>query len=174
MQYAVMNYVRGSEGERLNSRFGNLITLYREDGGRTYLWNGIRWIEITDEGRYFPVSATTLIDSAGGSWGGGFTTAADTTYTFRPEDNLNIWPAGCHAVSILIAGLWDEAQPHEHSLSAKKNGGVLNELQIRDYSINKLILGQGIVQVDASGYFTLHAANHGVQNAVCRLLGYFL
>ena len=123
--------------------------------------------------QYVRVTPTHLWDSGPtNQWSGGYN-ANIGTYTFRPQDNSNLWPSNAKAVIILIGAMWAAAATSS-TLSARISGGTANEIQVRAFAASVLIPAQGFVQVDGNGYFDIAVSGANATNSVCRLLGYFL
>lgn len=99
---------------------------------------------------YFPVTPTRLTDSAGKAWNAaGINTG---TYTFRPQDNANIWPVRARAVVLLLAGRTSSASQSNYIEVARTSGGT-GEMTIRGQVSDIVAYIQGNVAVDADGYF---------------------
>jgi hypothetical protein len=122
---------------------------------------------------YFPVTPTNLWDSGVTNyWSGGFS-AAVGTYTFKPEDNSDLWPSNARGAIIMFGGSW-AAAANTSTMSARISGGSTNEAQVRAYAASILVPTQGIVRLDGSGYFDIIVAGATASNSFCRMVGYFL
>ena len=99
---------------------------------------------------YFPVTPTYLVDSAGTTWDSAVINTG--TYTFRPQDNANIWPARARAVQIFVSGRTSTAAQTNYVNVARTSGGT-SEMVVRGQANNITYNTQGVQAVDVDGYF---------------------
>lgn len=125
----------------------------------------------THTGRYVPVTATGLTDSAANSWGGG--AARNTgTYTFRPEDNSNIWPSTAVAVEVFLYSQWGSAN-NTYIVSLRRSSGGTNEAQVRALVASVGYSNNVAIGLDASGYFYAVVEGANTAATTMRILGYY-
>ena len=119
---------------------------------------------------YVAVTPADLTDSLGVAWS---VAAINTgTYTFRPQDNANIWPARARAVVILLTGRSGSASQNNYVGSARTSGGT-NELAIRAQVANIAADIQGVQAVDTDGYFYVTVGG-ATFTATLRIVGYIV
>jgi hypothetical protein len=119
---------------------------------------------------YFPVTPTDLKDSAGTTW-----TAASIgtgTYTFRPEDNANIWPARARAVVVAVSGVWSSASASSNLITSRASAGAA-EMYVGALVANNGASVQGVQVVDTNGYFYAKVSGATTTGTV-RIVGYIV
>jgi len=126
-------------------------------------------VDITNKSHYVAVTPTNLVDSAAGTWGG--TAKNIGTYTFQPADNSTIWPADAEAVIVLVYAVWAGAN-NTYLLSLRRASGGANEVQLRAQVADIGAVTQGIVALDASGYFYAVVEGANTTGATIRIVGY--
>ena len=119
---------------------------------------------------YVAVTPTNLVDSAGTTWNAASIGVA--TYTFRPEDNANIWPQRARAVVIACSGIWGAANAGYNLVTARSSAGAA-EMYIGAPVANIGISVQGVQAVDTNGYFYARIAGT-TATVTIRIVGYIV
>ena len=119
---------------------------------------------------YVAVTPAILTDSAATAWNAA--AIGTGAYTFRPQDNANIWPARARAVVIMLGGRCTSASQSNYIESARTSGGTA-EMVIRAQVANIAANIQGVQAVDTGGYFYVTVGG-ATFTATLRIVGYIV
>lgn len=120
------------------------------------------------KGLFVNVSATDLTDSAGGGSGPRNT----GTYTFRPQDNSNLWPTDAVALMLFFHAVWATASSTSIASLRQTSGGT-NGGQVRALVSGVAYSIHAVALLDGNGYFYLNVAGANANNVTLRIIGYW-